>query len=68
MSFSYVGSPYIDYNSPDWLRVTEHLAEDREHSLKYILNKDVTIDETNFHRGRIAQIDAILEWASNASR
>lgn len=60
--------PRIDYNSPDWHRIVEHLEDVRSDAIKYLLSKDVEMNATNFHRGRIAIIDAILDWNPHTSR
>lgn len=60
--------PRIDYNSPDWHRIVEHLEYVRSDAIKFLLSKDVEINTTNFHRGRIAIIDAILDWNPHTSR
>lgn len=60
--------PRIDYNSPDWHRIVEQLEDTRSDAIKFLLSKDVEINDTNFHRGRIAIIDAILDWNPHTSR
>ena len=60
--------PRIDYNSPDWHRIVEHLEDMRQDSVKYLLSKDVDFTNTNFHRGQVAIIDTILDWNPHASR
>lgn len=60
--------PRIDYNSPDWHRIVEHLEDVRSEAVQFLLSKDVDLANTNFHRGRIAIIDAILDWNPHASR
>lgn len=69
MSEQIVGNgPTIDYRSPDWHRIAEHLSIEREENLKYVLNKGTSETDTQYYRGRIAQIDAILDWDPYASR
>lgn len=60
--------PRIDYNSPDWHRIVEHLEDLRTEAITFLLSKDVDMPTTYFHRGRAAIIDAILDWNPHTSR
>lgn len=60
--------PKIDYNSPDWHRMVEHLEDMRDDAIKFLLSPETDLIKTNFHRGRVACIDAILDWNPHNSR
>lgn len=60
--------PRIDFNSPDWHRIVEHLSAERDDLVKQVLGTDVTERRADFYRGRILQISQILEWSPYAGR
>lgn len=61
-------TPRIDFNSPDWHRIVEHLSAERNDLVKQVLATDVTERRADFYRGRILQINQILEWSPYAGR
>ncbi len=60
--------PAIDYNSPDWHRIVKFLEELKSDSTKIVLGHGVSERDADFHRGRVLQIDMILEWSPYAGR
>lgn len=61
-------TPKLDYNSPDWHRIVEFLTEAKEDLVKQTLAYDVPERKADFFRGRILQIEQILDWSPYAGR
>lgn len=61
-------SPRIDYNSPDWHRIVEFLTEASVDLSRQLKARGVNERDADFHRGRILQIEQILDWSPYASR
>ena len=60
--------PKLDYNSPDWHRIVEFLTEAKEDLVKQTLAYDVPERKADFFRGRVLQIEQILDWSPYAGR
>jgi hypothetical protein len=60
--------PKLDYNSPDWHRIVDFLKETSSDLTKQVLGKGVTERDADFFRGRILQIEQILDWSPYAGR
>lgn len=60
--------PRLDYNSPDWHRIVEFLTEEKAEYTKQVLASDVPERKADFYRGRILQIEQILDWSPYAGR
>lgn len=60
--------PRIDYNSPDWHRIVEHLQSDLNDETNTLVAKGVDERTADFIRGRIHQIRMILDWSPHAGR
>lgn len=60
--------PAIDYRSPDWQRIVEHLQAELQEHTNIVIAHDTNERKSDFHRGRIHQIRAILDWSPLLSR
>jgi len=61
-------SPRIDYNSPDWHRIVEFLTEASVDLSRQLKARGVNERDADFYRGRILQIEQILDWSPYAGR
>lgn len=61
-------TPKLDYNSPDWHRIVEFLTEEKSDMTKQVLATDVPERKADALRGRILQIEQILDWSPYAGR
>lgn len=60
--------PALDYNSPDWHRLVEFLNSDLIDLHKQVVARAVNERDADFYRGRILQIEQILNWSPYAGR
>lgn len=60
--------PALDYNSPDWHRIVEFLTAEKEDHVRRVLGNGVSERDADFYRGRILQIEQILDWSPYAGR
>lgn len=61
-------NPRVDYASPDWHRIVEFLTEEKNDLVRSVLDSQVSERKADFYRGRILQIEQILDWAPQAGR
>ena len=54
----------INPTSDDWLNIASYLKEQRACLMQNLLKTGTTPEHTEFLRGQIAQIDALMNFAS----